>query len=132
MANTTILITADEFGAVLAEPASVPFNQGDSITFTAAEEVSAFLYFSPDAVSILSPQPINPVALDDTAVVVFEFSGSGPGAFYVAATGGDLVSEFPSEDQGNVLQMVLIPIVAPVPPPMAVESSPTTPHQEIK
>lgn len=129
MADTSIFISANEFSGLRAEPSSVPVKEGDSVTFTASEDVSASLYFSPDALSILSPEPSNPVEVDDTDPITFDFTGSGPGNFYVAVTnqGADAVTKFPLTDPGSVLQIFLLPLPIPI---QMVGSSPSTPHQE--
>jgi hypothetical protein len=81
MANTDITISKKE-GVLVPSQSSVPAVQGNTVTFS-APSVSATLFFSPDAVSILSPSPSAPVSIAAGGKTAFTFTSSKPGAYSV-------------------------------------------------
>ena len=81
MANTDITISKKE-GVLVPSQSSVPAVQGNTVTFS-SQNVSATLFFSPDAVSILSPAPSAPVSIAAGGKTAFTFTSSKPGAYSV-------------------------------------------------
>jgi hypothetical protein len=81
MANTDISISSKD-GALVPSQNSVSAVQGNTVTFS-APSVSATLFFSPDAVSILSPAPSAPVSIPAGGKTAFTFTSSKPGAYSV-------------------------------------------------
>jgi hypothetical protein len=81
MANTDITI-AKQDGALVPSQPSVPVVQGNTVTFS-APSAGATLFFSPDAISILSPSPSAPVTIAAGGKTAFTFTGSKAGAFSV-------------------------------------------------
>ncbi|MGD0366738.1 MAG: hypothetical protein ABSA94_04735 [Acidobacteriaceae bacterium] len=81
MANTVITISMENGVLVPSQP-SVPAVQGNTVTFSAPGD-SATLFFSPGAVSILSPAPSGPVSIASGGKTAFTFTSSKPGAYSV-------------------------------------------------
>ena len=81
MANTDITISKKD-GVLVPSQSSVPAVQGNTVTFYAQSD-SATLFFSPDAVSILSPAPSAPVSIGAGGKTAFTFTSSKPGAYSV-------------------------------------------------
>jgi hypothetical protein len=81
MANTNITITKQD-GVLAPSQSSVPAVQGNTVTFLTKSD-SATLFFSPDAVSILSPSPSAPVTIAAGGKTAFTFTSSKPGAYSV-------------------------------------------------
>ena len=82
MANTDITLI-NEGGAFVPSAASVPVVGGDTVSFSTGDGSPVFLFFSPAAVSIFSPEPANPFSAP-TGKTVFSFSSSEPGAYSVS------------------------------------------------
>ena len=81
MANTVITISMENGVLVPSQP-SVPAVQGNTVTFSAPRD-SATLFFSPGAVSILSPAPSGPVSIASGGKTSYTFNSSKPGAYSV-------------------------------------------------
>ncbi len=81
MANTDITISKQD-GVLVPSQHSVPVVQGDTVTFSTKSD-SATLFFSPDAVSILSPAPSAPVTIAAGGKTVFTFTAAKTGAYSV-------------------------------------------------
>jgi plastocyanin len=81
MANTDITISKKD-GVLVPSQSSVPVVQGDTVTFSTKGD-SATLFFSPDAISILSPVPSAPVTIAAGGKTAFTFTSSKPGAYSV-------------------------------------------------
>lgn len=71
-----------ENGVLVPSQPSVPAVQGNTVTFSAPSD-SATLFFSPGAVSILSPAPSGPVSIASGGKTTFTFTSSKPGAYSV-------------------------------------------------
>lgn len=102
MANTAIILTNEE-GALVPSLPSVPVNSGDTITFSTSDGSAAFLFFSPGAISVLSPTPVNPVQV--SAATTFSFLSSSPGAYsvYFETTAAATVPDFPVVPSASIL-----------------------------
>jgi hypothetical protein len=96
MSSTIITLTSEQ-GAVSPSQPTVPVNTGETVSFATGDGSTAYLFFSPDAASILSPAPASPVAVS-TAPVTFSFTSSAPGAYSVYLETSATVSlpEFPA------------------------------------
>lgn len=82
MANTNVTISSSD-GLLVANPTSIPVVQGDTVAFSAAGGAAATLFFSPDALSVLSPAPSGPVKVHPGGSASFTFTSSNPGAYSV-------------------------------------------------
>lgn len=80
MANTNILLI-DNGGIYVPSAASVPVVAGDTVSFATSDGTAVPLFFSPDAVSVLSPAPANPFQLAAGGSAAFAFTSSAPGAY---------------------------------------------------
>jgi hypothetical protein len=87
MPHTAIILTELNGFLVPSQP-SVAVVAGDTITFTVARGGSATLFFSPDAVSVLSPSPGASMQLGAGHQAAFSFTSSEPGAYGVLFTAG--------------------------------------------
>lgn len=114
MANTDVTLINND-GAYIPSVASVPIIAGDTVSFSTDDGSSALAYFSPAAISILSPKPVNPVTIATAGKAVFSFSSASPGAYSVffAADASGAPGSFP--DQSS--QVLLLEFAAPVQPP---------------
>lgn len=81
MANTAITLT-NEQGALVPSQPSVAVNNGDTVSFSTSDGSAAYLFFSPGAISALSPTPATPVEIS-SAGATFEFISSSVGAYSV-------------------------------------------------
>ncbi len=81
MANTDITISKQDGVLVPSQP-SVPAAQGDTVTFSTKGD-SATLFFSPDAIAILTPSPSAPVTIAAGGKTAFTFTSSKSGAYSV-------------------------------------------------
>jgi hypothetical protein len=128
MAHTFINITEDGGGLVPSQ-SSVSVVQGDSIAFS-APGLNAALFFSPGAISVLSPSPAAAVPLNHGHPARFTFTSSAPGAYsvFLGANTGAATPDFP-EDQSNQLMIGADsppPPPPPPPPPMPTFSGPNS------
>jgi len=82
MAHTDITIT-NSSGVLLPSQPSVPVVSGDTIAFSTDDGSSAVLFFSPGAVSVLSPPPSGPTTVTGSEGTTFTFISSDPGAYSV-------------------------------------------------
>jgi len=81
MANTDVTISKQD-GALVPSQPSIPVVPGNTVTFSTQGD-SATLFFSPDAISILSPAPSAPVTIAAGGKTAFTFGASKPGAYSV-------------------------------------------------
>jgi hypothetical protein len=87
MPHTAIILTEINGFLVPSQP-SVAVVAGDTVTFTIARAPSATLFFSQDAVSVLSPSPGPSMQLGAGNQAAFSFTSSEPGAYGVVFTAG--------------------------------------------
>jgi plastocyanin len=84
MANTDVkLVFNSEGGVYIPATASVRVVSGDTITFFTSDGSPVQLYFSPDALSVLSPTSANPHSIPAGQKASFTFKSSAPGAYSV-------------------------------------------------
>jgi plastocyanin len=79
MANTSITLV-DRGGVYVPNVSSVPVVKGDTVTFSTSDGTRVVLFFSPDAASILSPNPGKAFSLAAGKTATFTFTGAQPGA----------------------------------------------------
>ena len=79
MANTSITLV-DHGGVYVPSVPSVPVVKGDTVTFSTSDGTRVVLFFSPDAASILSPDPGKAFSLAAGKTATFTFTDSQPGA----------------------------------------------------
>ncbi len=99
MANTDVKLVFDgEGGVYIPAIASVPVVSGDTITFFTSDRSAVQLYFSPDALSVLSPASANPHSIPGGQKASFTFKSSAPGAYsvYFEPEGKSPASSFPA------------------------------------
>jgi hypothetical protein len=82
MANTDITLSNDG-GTFVPSTSAVNVAKGDTVSFATEGGAPVFLFFSPDAASILSPAPNGPFPIAAHGKAAFTFSSSGPGAYSV-------------------------------------------------
>jgi hypothetical protein len=80
MANTDITLFHTN-GAYVPSAPSVPVASGDTVSFSTSDGSAAVAFLSSDAISILTPQPANPLTISGKAV--FSFSSSKAGAYSI-------------------------------------------------
>ena len=118
MAHTDInLIDSD--GTLVPSADSVPVVSGDTVSFSTSDGRPAFAFFSPDAISVLSPRPASPFPIAAGQKADFTFSSSKPGAYsaYFGVTGGSAPGKFPT-DRSQVLRLEMDTSIAlPFPGP---------------
>jgi hypothetical protein len=112
MANTDITLFHTD-GAYVPSTPSVPVVNGDTVSFSTSDGSSAVAFFSPDALSVLSPQPANPLTIAGTTA--FSFASSGPGAYsiFFGADANSAPANFPADSS----QMLRLEIAASDAPP---------------
>jgi plastocyanin len=79
MANTSVTLV-DKGGVYVPSVSSVPVVKGDTVTFSTSDGTHVVLFFSPDAASILSPDPGRSFSLAAGKTATFTFTNSQPGA----------------------------------------------------
>jgi hypothetical protein len=113
MAHTDIqLIESD--GILVPSADSVPVVSGDTVSFSTSDGSPAFAFFSPDAISALSPRPASPFPIAAGKKADFTFSSSKPGAYsvYFGLAGGSAPGKFPT-DRSQVLRLEVDMSIAP-------------------
>jgi hypothetical protein len=100
MANTQVTLINSN-GVFVPSTDSVPVVQGDRVSFSTSDGSAAFAFFSPDALSVLTPAPTNPCAIAAGKTAEFSFSSSRPGAYsaFFSANAASGPKHFPG---GNV------------------------------
>src|SRR5436305_14793720 len=79
MANSDVILAVDQ-GAFVPSADSIPVIKGDTLSLHNTGTGPAFLFFSPDAISALSPNPGSPFAIAAGPKAVFTFLSSAPAA----------------------------------------------------
>lgn len=113
MAHTEITLI-DSGGVLVPSVGSVPVVSGDTVSFSTSDGSPAFAFFSPDAVSALSPRPASAFPIAAGAKAQFTFSSSAKGAYsaYFGVTAGSAPGTFPS-DQSHALRLEVDMSIAP-------------------
>jgi hypothetical protein len=109
MAHTDIAITNQD-GNLIADMSSLTVTAGHTFSI-AASGGGVVLFFSPDVIQVLSPQPSGPVTIDDGGQTAFAFTSSGDGAYRIAFGTADVLehpgfSDLPSN--GSTLEIVVV------------------------
>jgi hypothetical protein len=118
MAHTDITLI-DSGGILVPSVGSVPVVSGDTVSFSTSDGSPAFAFFSPEAVSVLSPRPASPFPIPPGANAAFTFSSSAPGAYsaYFGVTEGSVPGTFPTERSQALQLEVEMSIAPPFPGP---------------
>jgi len=87
MAKTEVTLNNDS-GVYVPSTDSVPVVAGDAVSFSTSDGSTAYAFFSPDAISVLSPRPASPFPITSGHKGELTFSSSKPGA-YAAFFGSD-------------------------------------------
>lgn len=113
MAHTDIKLI-DSDGILVPSSDSVPVVNGDTVSFSTSDGHPAFAFFSPDAISALSPRPASPFPIAAGKKADFTFSSSAPGAYsvYFGVTGGSAPGKFPT-DRSQALRLEVDMSIAP-------------------
>jgi hypothetical protein len=80
MAHTDITLK-NAGGAFVPSQPQVPVVKGDTISFSTSDGSPIALFFSPGAVSVLSPTPAAPATLSSGQKAEFTFTSSAAGAY---------------------------------------------------
>jgi plastocyanin len=97
MANTSVTLV-DKGGVYVPSVSSLPVVKGDTVTFSTSDGTHVVLFFSPDAASILSPDPGKAFSLAAGKTAAFTFIDSQPGAHsaFFGSHHGAAPAEFPT------------------------------------
>jgi hypothetical protein len=117
MAHTDITLI-DNDGILVPSAGSVTVASGDTISFSTEDGRPAFAFFSPAAISVLSPRPTSPFPIEAGKKAEFSFSSSAAGAYsaYFAHTSG-LVPKFPTDSSQQLRLEVDASVAPPFPGP---------------
>jgi hypothetical protein len=118
MAHTDITLI-DSGGILVPSVDSVPVVSGDTVSFSTSDGSPAFAFFSPDAVSALSPQPASPFPIPAGQKAAFTFSSSAPAAYsaYFGGTEDSAPGTFPADKSQALRLEVNASIGLPFPGP---------------
>jgi hypothetical protein len=113
MAHTDIQLI-DSDGILVPSADSVPVASGDTVSFSTSDGSPAFAFFSPDAISALSPRPASPFPIAAGQKADFTFSSSAPGAYsaFFAPTSNSTPAKFPT-DRSQALRLEVDMSIAP-------------------
>jgi hypothetical protein len=122
MANTDITLI-DNDGILVPSAGSVSVVSGDIVSFSTEDGRAAFAFFSPDAISVLSPRPASPFPIEAGKKAEFSFTSSAVGAYsaYFTYTSGS-VPKFPTDTS----QQLRLEVDASIPPPFGGPGDPMT------
>ncbi len=103
MANTDVTLVHSD-GSYVPSLSSVPVVKGDTVSFSTDDGTQALAYFSPDALSVLSPTPANPATIGPSGKAAFSFNSSGAGAYTVffAADANSAPTRYPTGSSQNL------------------------------
>jgi hypothetical protein len=118
MAHTDVSLI-NSGGILVPSAGSVPVVSGDTVSFSTSDGTQAFAFFSPDAISALSPQPGTSFAIAAGQKAEFAFSSSAPGAYsaYFGVTDGSAPGSFPTGRSQSLQLEVDMSIAPPFPGP---------------
>lgn len=104
MAHSDVTLTEAE-NVFLPSKSQVPVVKGDTITFSTSDARQVVLFFSPGAVSVLSPKPAVPTMLPSGEKAEFTFTSSDAGAYSVffEANAASAPDHFPAFKTTNLL-----------------------------
>lgn len=94
MANTDVTLFHTD-GTYVPSAPSVTVVDGDTVSFTTSDGSSAVAFFSPDALSVLSPKPANPLTISGKAAFSFGSSNAGAYSIFFGADAGSPPGSFP-------------------------------------
>jgi hypothetical protein len=114
MAKTEVTLINNN-GVYVPSTDSVPVVAGDAVSFATSDGSTAFAFFSPDAISVLSPRPAIPFPIASGHNGELTFSSSKPGA-YAAFFGSDpntTPASFPHQASGALRFEISLPLEPP-------------------
>ena len=113
MAHTDITLI-DSDGTLVPSADSVAEVSGDTVSFSTSDGSPAFAFFSPDAISVLSPRPASPFPIAAGKKAEFTFSSSAQGAYsaFFAQKRASTPPKFRT-DHSQVLRLELDTSIAP-------------------
>ncbi|MBB5058671.1 hypothetical protein HDF16_003385 [Granulicella aggregans] len=82
MAHTEVFISNDAGTLVPSQP-SVAVSNGDTLAFSVSNAGPVVAFFSPAAITALTPAPTGPIPLNPQGPTVFTFTTSDSGAYSV-------------------------------------------------
>lgn len=111
MANTDVTLISSD-GVFVPSIDSVQVVNGDTVSFSTADGSQAVAFFSPDAISALSPAPASPFLIAAGKKAEFSFSTSHPGAYtaYFAQSADTPPARFPT-GSAQMLRLEVAPAV---------------------
>jgi hypothetical protein len=101
MANTDVTLFHTD-GTYVPSAPSVPVVSGDTVSFSTSDGSSAVAFFSPDALSVLSPQPANPLTIAGKAAFSFAASSAGAYSIFFGADADSAPANFPHDSSQNL------------------------------
>lgn len=117
MANTdVVLVFNSEGGVYVPAVAAVPVVSGDTVSFSTSDGSPVQLFFSPGAMSVLSPMSANPFTIPAGQKASFSFTSSAPGAYSVffEPQGNSPHSNFPTGVSQQLQLETDYPVLVPV------------------
>ena len=96
MANTEVTLFHTD-GTYVPSAPSVQVVNGDTVSFSTSDGSSAVAFFSPDALSVLSPTPANPLTIPGKAAFSFASSNAGAYSIFFGADAGAAPENFPRD-----------------------------------
>jgi hypothetical protein len=118
MAHTDITLI-DSGGTLVPSADSVSVVKGDTVSFSTSDGTPAFAFFSPDAISVLSPRPASPFPIAAGKKAEFTFSSSAAGAYsaFFAIKSGPAPGKFPADHSAALRLEVDTSVSPPFPGP---------------
>ncbi len=111
MANTDVTLFHTD-GTFVPSAPSVPVVSGNSVSFSTSDGSSAVAFFSPDALSVLSPTPANPLTITGKAAFSFCSSKAGAYSIFFGADANSDPADFPA-DSSQTLRLEIASADAP-------------------
>jgi plastocyanin len=104
MAHTDITLKIAD-SVFVPSQSQVSVVKGDTVTFSTSDDRKVAIFFSPGAVSVLSPAPAVPTVLDAGKKAEFSFTSSDAGAYSVffERDAASAPAHFPSRKSNHLL-----------------------------
>jgi len=118
MAHTDVTLT-NEDGVLVPSGDSVSVVSGDTVSFSTADGSPAFVFFSPDVISVLSPTPGSAFEIAAGTKAEFSFTASNPGAYsaFFSSTADGAPAAFPGGNSTLLQLEIQTPDMPPFPGP---------------
>ena len=117
MAKTEVTLS-NTGGVYFPSTDSVQVVAGDAVSFSTSDGSTAYAFFSPDAISVLSPKPANPFPIGSGHPAELSFSSSNAGAYaaFFTSDPNGAPAFFPAESSAVLRLEFALP---PEPPPFS-------------